>query len=454
MPDLPVSHRIQALLLTLALTLLCTLPLVLSKNVNGRAAADDYNYHWIAIQKFAIEWPSPDVSNYPSATTPGYHLLLAPLVHAGLDHMGTQLVAMGWTLAFFGLLCWYTSRTLGRAATLVCLPLIVSMYTLYPGVWLLPDNAGWFFVLSILLLALRTPTGWPCWLASGVLLTALVFVRQIHIWVAATVWLAAWLGGDTPGPATLRAFFQDWLARCGRAFIAIACTIPAFGLLAWFLLMWGGLVPPMFQGQHQGPNPATPGFILLQLTILSVFFLPALLPRLRALWAHQWRWVLLSLGIGILLALLPASSYSVEAGRFGGWWNLVRLTGSIADRSPVYVIGVIAGAAVLPIWLSLVPRRDAWFWAGTLIAFTLAQSANLESWQRYHEPMLLMMIALILARSDLFRTSRVRVMIGALGLCGMLAALTLSSLIQAKPYKPIENPFETRAQVDAIDQDL
>jgi hypothetical protein len=449
-PDQPVFHRFQALMLTLALTLLCTLPLILSGNANGRAAADDYNYHWIAIQKFAIEWPSPDVSDYQSATTPGYHLLLAPLVHAGLGHMGTQLVALIWTLALFGLLCWYASRTLGRAAALVCLPLIVSMYTLFPGVWLLPDNAGWFFVLSMLLISLRASTGWHCWLASGVLLTALVFMRQIHIWIAATVWLAAWLGSDTPGPATLRAFFQDGLARTGRAFIAIACTIPAFGLLVWFLLMWGGLVPPMFQGQHQGPNPATPGFILLQLAILSVFFLPILLPRLKALWAHQWRWVLLSLGIGVLLALLPASSYSVEGGRFGGWWNLVRIAGSIADRSPVYVIGAIAGAAVLPIWLSLVPRRDAWVWVGTMIAFTLAQSANLESWQRYHEPMLLIMIALILTRSELFRTSRVRVMIGTLGLSGMLAVLTVSSLIQAKPYKPIENPFETRAQVNAI----
>ena len=80
----PMSHRVQALLIVLAMTLIATIPLILSGNANGRAAADDYNYHWIAINQFAIEWPSPDISNYHSATTPGYHLILAPLVRAGL----------------------------------------------------------------------------------------------------------------------------------------------------------------------------------------------------------------------------------------------------------------------------------------------------------------------------------------------------------------------------------
>ncbi len=445
----PTLHRVQALLIVLALTLIATLPLILSGNANGRAAADDYNYHWIAINQFAIEWPSPDISNYHSATTPGYHLVLAPLVRAGLGHMGTQLVAMGWTLAFFGLICWVASRSLGRFAAIVCFPLILSMYTLYPGVWLLPDNAGWFFIAAILILALRDRTSWLMWVASGSLLVVLVLMRQIHIWIAGVVWLSAWIGSGTQVPSDLRSLFDNVISRSGRTMIAIACTIPGFALLGWFLLLWGGLVPPMFQGNHQGPNPATPGFILMQLAILSVFFSPVLVPRIKAIWAHHWRWMILSVLVGLVCAIIPESSYSVDAGRYSGWWNFVKLVPSIADRSPVFILGAIAGSIVIPIWLSLVSRRDIWIWVGALIAFTLAQSANHASWQRYHEPMLLIIITLIIARSRILDSMRVRVLVGVLVMGAMMLALTIQSLVTSSPYTPIENPFETQTQLDA-----
>ena len=449
-PTAPILHRVQSVLIIQVLTLCATLPLIFSGYSNGRAAADDYNYHWVAIQKFAIEWPSPDISDYHSATTPGYHLILAPFVRAGLGHTGTQLLALTWTLAFFGLLCWVVSRSMGRIAALICLPMVVSMYTIYPGVWLLPDNAGWFIVFAILILALRDRTGWWTWLASGVLLAVLVALRQIHIWAAGVVWLSAWIGSGQGVPTSLRSCFDDIVSRAGRTLISISCTIPAFALLGWFLLLWGGLVPPMFQENHQGPNPATPGFILMQLGFLSVFFFPILRARLPRVWAHHWRWVLLSIFIGILCAIGPASSYSIEDGRYSGWWNFVILIPSVAARSPVFIIGAIAGSLALPLWLSLVHRRDMWIWVGILIAFTLAQSANHASWQRYHEPMLLMMIILMIARSNLLEKMRVRVLIGTTLLCTMLLTLTVYSLVTADPYIPIENPLEARAQVRSI----
>ena len=441
----PITHRAQALLIMVGLTLVCTLPLIMSGNANGRGAADDFNYHWIAIQRFALEWPNPDLSDYASATTPGYHLVLAPLVGAGLGHMGAQLVALLWTLGFFGLLCWSASRYLGRLAAVICLPIVASMYTLYPGVWLLPDNAGWLLVLAIVLLALRDRTGVPIWIVSGILLLALVFVRQVHIWVAGTIWLSAWLGSDAGGPSDLRTFFSDTIARAGRSVIAIACTIPAFALLLWFLLMWGGLVPPMFQGMHQGPNPATPGFILLQLGVISVFFVPVLWPHFRRLWAHQWKWVLLCAGLGVLFALVPESAYSVDAGRYGGWWNIIKRSPSMGDRSLAYVGGAIFGAIALPVWLGLAPRRDAWVWVGTLVAFVAAQSANHASWQRYHEPLLLVMLVLIIARSRWLGEMRARIVGGVLALSVVFGLLTLVSIIRAEPVVPRENPLDTQA---------
>lgn len=40
-------------------------------------AWDQVNYHEKVIRTFIDQWPAPDLSNYLSATTPLYHLLLA-----------------------------------------------------------------------------------------------------------------------------------------------------------------------------------------------------------------------------------------------------------------------------------------------------------------------------------------------------------------------------------------
>jgi hypothetical protein len=48
----------------------------------------------------------------------------------------------------------------------------------------------------------------------------------------------------------------------------------ASALLGWFVGHWGGLTPPRFQNELQVVNPATPAFILLQLAVISLAFLP------------------------------------------------------------------------------------------------------------------------------------------------------------------------------------
>jgi uncharacterized membrane protein YgdD (TMEM256/DUF423 family) len=114
----------------------------------------------------------------------------------------------------------------------------------------------------------------------------------------------------------------------------------------------------------------------------------------------------------------------------------------------VYILGALLGALALPAWLSLCTRRDIWILLGTFVAFVLAQSMNHASWQRYHEPMLLVMIILIIARSRVIDDARVRVMIGVVLLSAMLGALTIVGLSTAEPYTPIENPLESLSQLD------
>ncbi len=426
------TERLKAMIIVLVLLILPIWGVILSGNRAGRGAADDLNYHWIAIQQFADQWPTPDLSDYASATTPGYHLCLSWFAKIGVAHQGIQLIASAWTLGLFTLLAWVVSRRWGLGSVVLMLPLLASMYLLFPGIWLLPDNAGWLGVIAIVLLSLNQNSSWKHWVFSGLIVFVLVWMRQIHIWAAGLIWLSAWLGNESQTPA-FRQLFSSIVERAGRTLIAVGCTIPAFAALIWFMGMWEGLVPPTFQDHHQGPNPATPAFILTQLSIISVFFAPMLFDRLKETWKYHWRWVLLAIAFGFLIGIIPESSYSYDEGRYSGWWNLINKLPVIAERSPIILLGSIAGSLALVCWLSLCSLRDIWIWVGLLVAFTLAQSANHASWQRYHEPMLLMMLLIIIARSCSISKYTRGLMIGSIVLAAMYAALTVSSMLNAQP---------------------
>src|SRR5947208_1657978 len=60
----------------------------------GRASCDQYDFHLKAILKFADELPRPDLHDYLSATTPGYHLVMAAVARAiSREPLMLQIVA-------------------------------------------------------------------------------------------------------------------------------------------------------------------------------------------------------------------------------------------------------------------------------------------------------------------------------------------------------------------------
>ena len=117
--------------------------------MRGRAACDQVEYHLPAILKFAGELPRPDLRDYASATTPGYHLVLAgfvPLVSA--NALVLQIVASVFTVALlvaFGRLLAMMAAGRERSGwelAALALPFAASPYVFTSGVWLLPDNSG------------------------------------------------------------------------------------------------------------------------------------------------------------------------------------------------------------------------------------------------------------------------------------------------------------------------
>src|SRR4051794_40273773 len=162
------------------------LPLVLRGHEAGRGWDDEQTSHLPTIRKFAREWPRPDLHDYRSATTPGYHLALAAVSRwVGGDVRPLRLAALFFSL---GLLLtystWLARRTDPSTALSLCLPLAASVYVISSAVWLLPDNAGWWGVLGLMCITWRPRADWKTFALGGLVLLALVFVRQVHAWAA------------------------------------------------------------------------------------------------------------------------------------------------------------------------------------------------------------------------------------------------------------------------------
>jgi len=377
-----------------------------------RAADDQNRYHLVAIDEFATALPHVDVSDYPSATTPGYHLLLAVCKRAfNLDSQGLRAFAAIFTIGLLVALGAALGARVGWVAgALMALPVALSLYVISSGAWLLPDNAAWWAALTIALLALSPKQNVVRWALAGALLLALVLIRQSHIWAAAVVWTGAWLGPvkheHTTDESDARLWpcnRADWIAALRRTALAFACTAPAGLALAWFFYLWGGVTPPMFQTNLERINPATPGLALALLGVYTVFYgwFVVVAVRSGAQSARRRIWFACAIGafIGLAVGTVPVSTYCVDAGRFSGLWNVVRIAPVIAERSLLFIAMTTWGGICAGAWFAVTPWRSRWVLSAAFVAFVIAMSVNAMAWQRYLEPMLLMLVALAAAET-------------------------------------------------------
>lgn len=452
---------IALILIFLALAL----PLIFSPLNRGRGQYDQINYHLPTIRQFAHDWPRVNLSNYQSATTPGYHLLLALFQQLGLESEPLlRIVSATFTLALFALLGTLALRRARAAglspihALVVCLPFVLSPYVFIPGAWIQPDNLAWLGVLSIIALTWPSmPATFTRLLAASIILLFLVFTRQIHIWSAAPIWLAAWLAvGPSEHPATPLPLTHP-VRRLRAAFIALLLTLPAFALLLAFHQLWHGLTPPDFQSQHARPlslhSPSsllalleTPVFTLSLLACFSAFFAGWLIPAFRKLFKAHPALVIITVILAHVLALLPETTYLREP-RSSGLWNAVKFLDAhgmilFHRSSPLILFLAPVGALALLCWLSLLPLRERFFAAFTFLAFVAAQSANANAWQRYLEPMLLILLALAAAGAPAPRWPTLS-RIGPLALAAGLALISARAIFKEEPFPTPTNPKAT-----------
>ncbi len=489
-PSPPLAPRLGLLVgLALAVVLAFALPLILAGNVSGRGGFDQFYFHEPTTRGFLLDWPHPRLAEYMSATTPGYHLVLALAARTLGDDLATlRLVSLGFSVAWLALAAGAVavlSRPSGtpglsrpglplREAVAILLPLLSSIYVLFPAAWLQPDNAGWLLVLGVLLLALRPRFGLGFAAAGGTLLLALVLVRQSHVWAAGPLLAAAWLGARGADLTALGAGrVQDLLtrlpARVSRSLIVAAAILPAFAAILYFSSLWGGLTPPHFHNQYpQSHNAAAPAFVLSLLGIYSVFFAGYLLPHAREIVAKRW-WLLPAAAlVGVALAVVPDTTYLWET-RSSGLWNIVKVAPVVPPHtSVVLLVFSPLGAAAAVTWVLPLAPRPRWIMIAALVAFTVAQTVNPLAWQRYVEPFFLMLLPIMVCllprplvprlsepRAALVpRLSEPRVgawpfidrllpaarLLGPLALAALLALLTVRAVLRPDWLPPAQEP--------------
>lgn len=432
-------------LIVVGVFLLVAVPMIVTQHDRGRGRFDQLNYHEPAVLRFAEQWPNPDVSDYLSATTPGYHLVLAAVARYISESLVVlQLIGSLFTVGLLVVLTRWLSRRVGSVtATLLGLSVICSLYVFGPGVYLLPDNAGWLLVLSVLLLGLRPRADLWLYAGGGTVLLLLVMTRQSHLWALGMLLAAGWLGSafkpDSGGFGEIPALLTTPARRLGRITLVLVFALPALGAMAWFYRVWGGgLTVPIYQEYMRGPNPATPAIILAQLGIIGAFHIGFWWRSALDLLRSRPAVFAVSIAVGLAILLIPATTFDRDAGRYSGLWNLVNAVPDLAGHTNmgVLVLG-IGGVIAVCGWLSGLDARSRWVLLGALCGFAAAVSMPKNAWIRYHEPMLLMWsaiaTALIITRigpgcgGKTGRWCLVRAA-GLAGLCVMLAGVTALKL--------------------------
>lgn len=436
-------------LIVVGVFLLAAIPMIVTQHDRGRGRFDQINYHEPAVLRFAEQWPTPDVGDYLSATTPGYHLVLAVVARFVSDSLIVlQGVGSLFTVGLLVVLTrWLSARTKPLSAVLLGLSVIASLYVFSAGVYILPDNAAWLLVLGILLIGLRPKTDRWCYAGGGALLLLLVLTRQSHVWTLGVLFAAAWLGpAFTPksgGISEIGSLLTTPTKRIGRLALMAGCALPAIGALLWFRHLWGGgLTVPIYQDYMQGPNAATPAIILAQLGVIGAFHVGYWWRSGLGLVRARPGVVALAICLGLIFLLVPETTYDKEAGRYSGLWNLMKAAPDVAGRSNLGVIILgIGGVIAVCGWLAGLDARSRWVMLGALCGFVLAISIPQNAWTRYHEPMLLIWSAIASAliaarggaypgraRSSLEELTRVA---GIAGLCAVLAGVTVLKLARA-----------------------
>ncbi len=434
------------LLLVIAFLIATLGPVLAGLDHHPAKSIDMDRNHVPVIRGFAAEWPTPDLTDYDSATTPGMHLALAGLTRLLGD---SETILQAATCTFGAALVWiawcFAARPAGPWLAAACtLPLAASPYVLGNAIWVMTDDLALALAAISMGVAIFARPSTAAAATSAVAMTLSVLVRQINVWPTAVAWMATVLGRPS---IRRRLPFRDRLDEATTTAPAIVLglgVIGAFAVLAAFAVLWNGLVPPMFQPGGGGAATHAGGLNVAvtpyTLSLLGVYATPALLVLLPY-WREDGairRCAILGATIGLAAGLLPDSAPGLEVGRNGGWlWTLAAGMPVVAGRSLPLVAGATLGGLTAGAMLGLARaagrERAAWLMLGFGVSFLAAYTANAQAFQRYFDPPVLLAIGWGLASACSARTeagpvAAARLATAALGVAAMQIVFAIATL--------------------------
>ena len=396
------------------------LPVLLAGKEATAGARDERHFHLRTVRQLAEQLPSPNLEDVHTATAPGFHLVLSVFARLVTDERETlellaALLSLALILAAYRTIAAHTEDR--WTAFALTLPLLLSHYVLQSAAWLNTDNTALLFVVLALGVALGLvtaagPGGARPFVLGGLWVFLAVWSRQLTLWSAGPFVIAAALAGH----------LRDWrpVARAGVA------LVPALASVAILAAVWGGLTPPGFAAQS-GTSPAALPFTLALVGLFGWFFAACVVRRDDLL---AGRAPALAAAAAAVLALAAPTSETAELQRRtgGGLWKAVEAGPTVADRSLVILALAAAGGVVLVgLWRAAVRAamaRPALVVLAAMASLALAQAATVRSYQRYFEPALLVMLALLVTFARPERT-RVAVAMGALAVVQLVGVISV-----------------------------
>ena len=364
-----------------------------------------------------------DLSDYPSAQSPLYHLVTAAwgkLVGFELWKLRLLNVAFSYAMALALLRLLRRATPLGLwPALALTLVFVLSPYVLGASFTLLTDNLAILFALLALerIHAFSRSGSLGAFGLACLAIAAALLTRQAFVWL---VPVAAFFLAVGPAPV-------------GRKLVGAALLALSLAPLAALVLEWNGLVPPSADPASCGLCEDRQGLAREALSLRTVGFTvalagaygalifgPGLVRRLRRLRSSflartyvsvtgqardARRLVAAGVVAGALLLLLSPLAYrAIRPGRAGdaGWlWKLSDGLPELLGTSLLFWLLVPSGCVALAL---LVRRAGPLSLSAVYLAcFLLAALPVRLSYQKYFDPFILLALALLARPADLDR---------------------------------------------------
>jgi hypothetical protein len=351
-----------------------------------------------------------DLSDYPSAQTPLYHLLTAwwgELVGFELWKLRLLNVAFsyGMALALLRLLRKATPLESWQAFALTLL-FVLSPYVFGASFTLLTDNLAILFALLALerIHAYSRGAGLTAFALACLAIAGALLTRQAFVWLVPVAAVFLLLRTALRAPGRLAA---------GAGLVAL--SVLPLGLL---VLEWRGLVPPSADPASCGLCADRQGLAREALTLRTVGFTvaiagaygtlvfgPGLVRRMRRVRSSfELRPELIGAGAaGVLLLLISPLLYQpitlLQGGDAGYLWQLSERFKELFGSSLLFWALVPLGCVVLYL---LVARAGVWSLPAVYLAcFLLAALPVRLTYQKYFDPFVLIALALLARPPDL-----------------------------------------------------